>query len=199
MPHSLPSRRRFGAIALTAMLAIGTPLIAEQAGVGAAAVDVQWFRDVGVGQPGDGGGRRDHQPDGVRAVDDARTALIDVEVYDRSGRKIFQKFWDDQSFTAGQVRQLTTPWTSEAAGAYTVKVGTFSPGWGSLIQWNDTAGAVTVVTTPAPTTPAPTTPVTTTPAPHTPAPTTPVTTTPQPGVLSTSATANPSPVAAAAR
>ena len=83
----------------------------------------------------------------------ARTALIDVEIYDRTGRKVFQKYWDNQSFAAGQTRQLSTTWPTSGltAGPYTVKVGVFGVGWSSFIHWNNNAAAVTL-TTSAPTT-----------------------------------------------
>ena len=68
-----------------------------------------------------------------------RTALIDVEVYDQSGRKVFQKHWDNRSLRSGRTLHLSTSWVTQnlAAGSYTVKVGVFATRWGSLIHWNN--------------------------------------------------------------
>src|SRR5262245_6964356 len=67
--------------------------------------------------------------------DRARSALVDIEIYDSTGRKAYQRYWDSQSFTAGVTRSFTTSWTPAAGtrtGAYVVKVGIFSVGWGTL-------------------------------------------------------------------
>jgi hypothetical protein len=77
----------------------------------------------------------------------AATALVDVEVYDPAGVKVFQQSWDNQSFTAGQPRTLGTTWSvpnTALTGAYKVKIGVFATGWTSLLQWNDSAATVTV-------------------------------------------------------
>jgi hypothetical protein len=73
--------------------------------------------------------------------------LVDVEVYAPSGAKVHQQFFDGQAFTAGQTRSFPVAWSvpaGTAAGAYTVKIGVFAPGWGTLHHWNDSAGTVTV-------------------------------------------------------
>jgi len=71
------------------------------------------------------------------------TVLVDVEVYDSSGKKVFQQYWDNQSFTSGQTRTYGSSWqipTTALPGTYTVKVGIFSTGWsGTLYYWNDNA------------------------------------------------------------
>jgi outer membrane protein assembly factor BamB len=75
-------------------------------------------------------------------------ALVDVEVYDASFKKVFQQYWDAQSFTAaGQTLTFNGAWrapASTAPGTYTVMVGVFSPGWGTLYNWNS-SGATFVV------------------------------------------------------
>jgi hypothetical protein len=73
--------------------------------------------------------------------------LVDVEVYDPSGRRVHQKWFDDQSFRAGQTRRFRLAWdvpSGAAAGTYTVRVGVFSVGWGTLHAWNASAGRFTV-------------------------------------------------------
>jgi hypothetical protein len=77
----------------------------------------------------------------------ASSVLVDVEVYDSAGQKVFQQAWDNQSFTAGQTRTFTTSYTpsaSAATGTYTVMIGVFSPGWGTLYSWNNSAAALAV-------------------------------------------------------
>ena len=77
----------------------------------------------------------------------ASTVLVDVEIYDPSGARVFQQFWDNQSFTANQTRAFTTSWSVPATagtGSYTVKIGVFSPGWGSLYTWNNQAAVFSV-------------------------------------------------------
>ena len=77
----------------------------------------------------------------------AGNALIDVEVYNPSGQRVYQRSWDAQSFTAGQTRSYRPTWTvptSAATGTYIVKIGVFSPGWGTLHHWNDRAVTFTV-------------------------------------------------------
>src|SRR4051812_36883767 len=79
----------------------------------------------------------------------AMNLLIDLEVYSPSGQKVFQQAWDNQSFTAGQQRSFSVDWTVPAnstAGAYKLKIGLFSVGWGTMYNWNDNAGTLTVST-----------------------------------------------------
>lgn len=110
-------------------------------------------------------------------TDTATSMLVDLEVYSPSGQKVYQKYWDKQSFTAGQTRSFSVAWTAPAgtaAGTYTLKVGLFSSGWGSMYHWNGAAGKLTVASptgaTATPTrTPAPTaTPSAPTPTPSAP-------------------------------
>jgi outer membrane protein assembly factor BamB len=77
----------------------------------------------------------------------ASTALVDVEVYDASWHRVFQQSWDNRSFAAGQSQRFRATWSvpsSSATGTYTVMVGVFSPGWGTVYNWNNAAGHVTV-------------------------------------------------------
>ncbi|MBV9357770.1 MAG: hypothetical protein JO023_19835 [Chloroflexi bacterium] len=94
----------------------------------------------------------------------ATNVLVDVEAYTSSGQKVFQSYADNQSFTAGQTRTYSIPWqvpSTTAAGTYTLVVGIFAPGWGSLEAWNGSAGSLTVsavapTSTPVPPSPTPT-------------------------------------------
>ena len=95
----------------------------------------------------------------------ASKALVDIEVYNGGGTKLFQQYFDNQTFTAGAPRTFTSPWAVPAgqpSGTYTVRLGIFSVGWGALLDWNNSAaqftvGATTTTTKPTTTTTKPTT------------------------------------------
>lgn len=78
----------------------------------------------------------------------AGSFVVDVEVYDPSGNQVFQWYWEDQAFTAGQTRTFQTSWpvpANAATGTYTVRVGVFSgPSWETQHVWNDNAAQVAV-------------------------------------------------------
>ncbi len=74
-------------------------------------------------------------------------ALVDIEVYSPAASKVFQRWFDNQSFSAGQTQRYTVKWSVPAgtpAGTYTVKVGVFSPGWGAVYQWKDVAARIAI-------------------------------------------------------
>jgi hypothetical protein len=82
----------------------------------------------------------------VRAGSSGR-ALVDIEVYGPDGEKVYQRWYDNQSFSGGQTKSFTTQWNlprSAPSGTYTVKVGVFSPGWGTLYTWNNSVATFTV-------------------------------------------------------
>ncbi len=61
--------------------------------------------------------------------------LADVEIYDQNWNKVYQRFWDNQSFTANVTRSFGATWTvpaGAAPGIYTVMVGTVNPGWNGV-------------------------------------------------------------------
>jgi len=77
----------------------------------------------------------------------AVSALVDVEVYGPDGTQVYTQSFDDQVFTAGQARSVAVSWTpptSALQGTYTVKVGVFSVGWGTVCHWNNAAAMFTV-------------------------------------------------------
>lgn len=77
----------------------------------------------------------------------ARTALVDLEVYNASGQKVFQRFWDNQSFSANVTRSFSAGWAIPSnlpAGTYTVKIGVFGSGWAGMYAWNNGAATFTV-------------------------------------------------------
>ena len=77
----------------------------------------------------------------------ASNVLVDLEIYDSSGAKVFQQFWDNQTFSAGQTRTYSAthsvPLTART-GTYTVSIGIFGPGWSSFIAWNGQAAVFAV-------------------------------------------------------
>ena len=97
----------------------------------------------------------------------AATVLVDAEVYDPTGTKVHQRWFDQQAFAAGQTRSYSVPWTvpaGGATGAYTVRLGVFAAGWGTLHHWNNEAATFTVTGAGAAATPAPPPSATATPA-----------------------------------
>jgi autotransporter family porin len=105
----------------------------------------------------------------VAVKSDRRTrALVDVEIYDPAGGKVFQQYWDNQLLKPGVQRQFSASWTPPAGsltGTYSVKVGTFGSGW-TLLHWNDQAATLQVTSGVTSTTqPQSTTTSTTTPPP----------------------------------
>jgi hypothetical protein len=77
----------------------------------------------------------------------ASTALVDVEIYSTSGTKLYQQWWDNQTFIAGQQRTYTANWivpATTAAGTANIRIGVFKPGWGTVYHWNASAGPITI-------------------------------------------------------
>jgi len=76
------------------------------------------------------------------------SALVDIEVYDAAGHQVFQRWYDNQSFAAGQSRTYKQVWDVPAnatVGSYTVKIGIFSTHWsGKIYGWNDRAATFSV-------------------------------------------------------
>ncbi len=77
----------------------------------------------------------------------AATVLVALEVYNPAGALVYEQSFDTQTFAAGERRAYAVDWTvppTEPLGAHTVRVGVFSPGWGTLLHWNASAAAFTV-------------------------------------------------------
>jgi hypothetical protein len=74
------------------------------------------------------------------------TVLVDFELYNAAGDKVWQVAHDNMALSEGQSTDtavFTVP-DSLAPGAYVFKSGVFSAGWGTLYAWNDQAGTLTV-------------------------------------------------------
>ena len=71
----------------------------------------------------------------VKDAGGAATALVDVEVYASNGQKVFQDFYDNQSFAANETKNFAENWTPDFADTYHVSVGVFAPNWTSNYVW----------------------------------------------------------------
>lgn len=80
----------------------------------------------------------------------ASDVIIDVEVYDVTGNKLFQNFFEHQNFAANGAQTYTQSWTPSAAGQYTVKIGIFRNDWGANYSWNGNAATIGVNTSSPP-------------------------------------------------
>ena len=76
----------------------------------------------------------------------APKALVDIEVYDPTGKKAYQTWFDAQSFSANVNRTFSVTWTAPSGpiGTWTVKVGVFTVGWGTQLAWNNGAASLLV-------------------------------------------------------
>jgi hypothetical protein len=78
--------------------------------------------------------------------DVAAIALINIEVHGPGGL-VYQRAYDDQELGRRVPSHYTVEWQPSAdlpAGAYKVKLGVFTPGWGELLHWNDHAAFITL-------------------------------------------------------
>jgi hypothetical protein len=82
----------------------------------------------------------------IRSSSDT-TVLVDFEVYDNTGQKISQTAVDNQMLAAGGLASISTTFSLPASlppGKYVLKTGAFSPDWGTMYAWSDTAGTFVV-------------------------------------------------------
>jgi hypothetical protein len=74
-------------------------------------------------------------------------ALVAIEIHDPAGKKVSEVVQDNSGFVAGTARTFQANWTVPSGatkGTYTVSIGVFSLGRGSLWSWNDSAARFTV-------------------------------------------------------
>ena len=77
--------------------------------------------------------------------------IIDMEVYDKSGQKVFQKIHENKTFSPLQAKTYEAIWTPTITGEYEIKMGVFSAGWSQVYTWINNAATLSVSgTTPAP-------------------------------------------------
>lgn len=70
--------------------------------------------------------------------------IVDLEVYDQSNNKVFQKFYDAQDFGSQESRTYQAQWSPSAQGTYRMTIGIFSSDWSKAYHWNNTATNITV-------------------------------------------------------
>ncbi|MDO8604304.1 MAG: ice-binding family protein [bacterium] len=70
--------------------------------------------------------------------------IVDVEVYNSSNQKVFQKFYELQNFEQGQTQTYNTSFIPSAVGSYTVKIGIFNYNWSQNYLWVDNALGIQV-------------------------------------------------------
>ncbi len=76
----------------------------------------------------------------------ANNMVVDLELYNSSGVKLAQTFYQGQSFTKSQTRAYSWSYklpSGAAAGKYTLMVGVFTSGWSSDVYWNSSAATFT--------------------------------------------------------
>ncbi|GEM_PF-3240795 len=85
-----------------------------------------------------------HEPVAIHAAvksfggdEDVNNAIVDIEIYNREGTKVFQQFFTGQSFHLVETKNYTVNWTPQAEGDYRVKLGVFRENWASLYFWKD--------------------------------------------------------------
>ena len=77
----------------------------------------------------------------------AVNALVDIEIYGPTGTKVWQSYRENIAFKAGVSQTIQETWSVPATsqvGTYTVKIGVFTPGWGQVLSWNNSAASFTV-------------------------------------------------------
>jgi len=74
----------------------------------------------------------------------ASNILVDLEIYDQNGSKVFQQYQGGQNFVGSDTKTLTFNWTPSQIGNYTVKAGIFSGDWSRLYKWEDSVVKFTV-------------------------------------------------------
>lgn len=72
--------------------------------------------------------------------------IVDFEIYNSSNQQIFQKYFENQSFSANQQKSYNVNWTPTTNGNYTFKVGVFNSNWTYNYYWADAAVPIGVGT-----------------------------------------------------
>lgn len=96
----------------------------------------------------------------ISATQPVAGVIVDVEIYDSTGRQVHQQAFDNQSLGT-TTQTYNAQFSPAAAGEFTVKVGVFTSNWQSNLYWNDAVYKFVVSSTatqpsqPAPSAPAP--------------------------------------------
>jgi hypothetical protein len=76
----------------------------------------------------------------------ATSGLIDFEVYNAAGQKVWQT-WQDNTALTGAAQTVTAKWAipaGQSTGAYTLRIGVFATGWSAFWAWNGHAASFSV-------------------------------------------------------
>ncbi len=68
--------------------------------------------------------------------------LVDTEVYDANGNKVFQNFAGNQTISGS--KQYASSWTPSASGIFRIALGIFSNDWSHNYLWVNQAGTINV-------------------------------------------------------
>jgi hypothetical protein len=74
----------------------------------------------------------------------ANDRIVDAEIFNSTGSRVFQQFFEHQFFTLSVPVSYNFAWASGTAGIYTLKIGVFSADWGSVDAWSDNALSINV-------------------------------------------------------
>ena len=83
----------------------------------------------------------------VQANAELAGAVVDFEVYNAAGRRVYQSWQSPITLAPNTARTFTSTWqpaTNQPSGVYTLKVGVFGSGWAPLYAWNDTSNTFVV-------------------------------------------------------
>lgn len=89
----------------------------------------------------------------VLASGTANNMIVDLEIYNATGSRMAQTFYQSQNFAAGRTTPYTWNYTvpaGTATGTYTLKLGVFTGGWASNPYWNNSLASYQVATSPSP-------------------------------------------------
>jgi endoglucanase len=92
------------------------------------------------------------------AIPDQSNLIIDAEIYNSAGQRVFQYTQADQTLSSTPTTYTWT-WKPTITDIYTIKLGIFSAHWSNTLDWNSSAATFNIVTdnTAAPTTQMPST------------------------------------------
>jgi CubicO group peptidase (beta-lactamase class C family) len=71
-------------------------------------------------------------------------SLVEMEIWDATGKAVFKQHKTDEDFGSGETRRLDFSWTPRTAGTYTVNVGAYGPKWVISYAWSQKAATITV-------------------------------------------------------
>ncbi len=63
--------------------------------------------------------------------------IVDIEIFDSNDNRVFQEYFLDQDFDAGEMMVYEVNWIPENEGEFVVDVGIFSENWSQTIFWED--------------------------------------------------------------